>query len=83
MAQKMAVLQNSVTRLLNHRFYLVIWCLSSETHFGAVSVKFLLNRIAAQKMTNLQNNVRRLVIIVVRFSYNNPYHHSVTLKLLL
>ena len=64
---------------LNHRFHLVIWCLSSERHFGAVSVKFSLNRITAQKMTNLQNTVRRLIIIVLSLSYD-AYHQSVTLS---
>ena len=66
---------------LNLRFHLVIWCLSSERHFGAVSVKFSLNRITAQKMTNLQNTVRRLIIIVLSLSYD-AYHQSVTFKLL-
>ena len=45
-------------------------------------MEFLLHAITAQNMANLQNNVSRLVIIVVSFSYN-PYDQSVTLKLLL
>ena len=49
---------------LNRRFYLVIWCLSSESHFGALSMKFSLHRIAAQTMTYLQNTIKRPGIIV-------------------
>ena len=81
MTQEMADLQNSVTRLLMILFFLVIWCLSSERHFGAVNVKFSLNGITAQKMTYLQNTVRRLIIIVFSLYYD-AYHQSVTFKLL-
>ena len=49
---------------LNHPFCLVIFYLSSEWLFGAVSVKFSLNLITKIKMTNLQNTVRRLIIIL-------------------
>ena len=50
---------------LNHRFHPVIWCLSPEWHFGDVSVKFSLNPTTAQKMANLRNTVRRLIIILL------------------
>ena len=66
---------------LNHRFYSFIKCLSSERHFGAVGVKFSLYRITAQKVTTLQNTVRRLIIIVLSLSYD-AYNQSVTFKLL-
>ena len=66
---------------LNHPFYLMICCSSSEWHFGAVIVKFLLNLIIAQKLANLQNTVRRLIIIllslffllIIRASIWSPY----------
>ena len=64
----------------NHRFHLIIWCLSCERHFGAVIVKFSLKSIAAQKMTDLLNAVRRFIIIVLTLSYD-AYHQSVTFKL--
>ena len=66
---------------LNHRFHLVILFLSSKRHFGAVNVKFSLNCISSQKMTKLQNTVRRLIIIVFSLSYD-AYNQSVTFKIL-
>ena len=39
-------------------------CLSSDRHFGALTVKFSLNPITKQPITNLQNTVTRLEIIV-------------------
>ena len=44
----------------NHRFYLVLLCLSSERHFGAVTVKFSLNPITTQKIANLKNSLTPL-----------------------
>ena len=49
----------------NHRFHVVLCLLSSKWNFRAVSVKFSLNPIPAQKMTNLKKTVRRLIIIVL------------------
>ena len=65
----------------NHRFLVVLCGLSSKWHFRAVSVKFSLNPIPAQKMTNLKKTVRRLIIIVlslfflliIRASILRPY----------
>ena len=81
MTQMMADLQIFCHTPLNHRFHSFIECLSSEQHFGAVSMKFSLNRIAAQKVTTLQNTVRRLIITVLSLSYD-AYNQSVTFKLL-
>ena len=81
MTQMMADLQKFSHTPLNHRFYSFIQWLSSERHFRALSVKFSLNRITAQKVTTLQNTVRRLIIIVPSFSYD-AYNQSVTFKLL-
>ena len=64
----------------NHRFCLAICCLLSSRHFGAFSVKFLLNRTTAQKMTNLQKSVRRLIIIFLSLSYGS-YYQSFILEL--
>ena len=50
---------------INHRLHLVIWCLSCERHFGAISVKFSQNCITAWKMTKLQKTIRRLKIIIL------------------
>ena len=49
---------------LNPRFHLVFRCLSSNRHFGTVTLKFLLNPVTKETMTNLQNTVKRLGIIV-------------------
>ena len=64
----------------NHRFCLAICCLLSSRHFGSFSVKFLLNRTTAQKMTNLQKSVRRLIIIFLSLSYGS-YYQSFILEL--
>ena len=44
-------------------------------------MKFSLKSITARKMTNLQNNVRRLITIALSLSYD-AYHQSLTFKLL-
>ena len=51
---------------LNLRFHLVFWCLYLNRHFGTLTLKFLLNLITKETMTNLQNTVKRLGIIVFR-----------------
>ena len=51
---------------LSLRFHLVFWCLSSNRRFGTLTLKLLLNPITKEKMTNLQNIVKRLGIIVFR-----------------
>ena len=40
---------------LTLRFHLVFWCLSSNRHFGTLTLKFLLNPITKETMTNSQN----------------------------
>ena len=40
---------------LTLRFHLVFWCLSSNRHFATLTLKFLLNRITKETITNLQN----------------------------
>ena len=81
MTQMMSDLQNSVARSLIIVFIHLFSAFFSERHLGAVSVKFSLYRITAQKVTTLQNTVRRLLIIVLSFSYD-AYNQSVTFKLL-
>ena len=49
---------------LSLRFHLVFWCLSSNAHFGPLTLKFLLSPITKETMTNLQNTVKRLGNIV-------------------
>ena len=49
---------------LNLRIHLVFWCLSSNRHFGTLTLRFLLNPITKETMTNLQNTLKRLGIIV-------------------
>ena len=78
---------------LNIRIHLVFWWISSKRHFATLSLKFLLNPISKETMSNLQNTVkrrgiivdqntvRRLIILVLSLSYD-AYHHCVTLKLL-
>ena len=48
---------------LNHHFQLIIKGLSSERHFGDLTMKSSLNSITTQIMTYLQTAVRRLQII--------------------
>ena len=67
---------------LTLRFHLVFWCLSSNRHFGTLTLKFLLNRITKEMITNLQNTVKRLGIIVVRKCFAAD-HQSDILELLL
>ena len=64
---------------LTLRFHLVFWRLSSNRHFGTLTLKFLLNRITKETITNLQNTVKRLGIIVFR----KCFHQSDVLELLL
>ena len=69
---------------LNLRVDLVFWCFPSQSHFGAFTVKFSLNLITGQKIANLQNTVRRLIIIppslffllIIRASIWSPYGKS-------
>ena len=45
---------------VNHRFQLDLWCLPSERHFEAVTVKYSLNAITTKKIADFQNSVKRL-----------------------
>ena len=45
---------------LNYRFQLNLWCLPSERHFEALTLKLSIYAIMAQKMADLQNSVTRL-----------------------
>ena len=51
---------------LNIRIHLVFWWISPKRHFATLTLKFLLNPITKETMTNLQNTVKRRGIIVVR-----------------
>ena len=53
----------------NLRIHLVFWSFSSKRHFGTLTLKFLFNPITKEAMTNLQNTVKRLGIIVFRKSF--------------
>ena len=64
------------------RIYRVIWCLLLSRHFKTLGLKFLLNAITKETMTNLQNTVKRLGIIVFRKSFPND-HQSDILEFLL
>ena len=67
---------------LNVRFHLVFWCLLSNPHFGRFTLKFLLNPITKEAMTNLQNTITRLEIIVFWKSFAID-HQSHILKFFL
>ena len=67
---------------LNLRIHLVFWWLSSNWHLGTLTLKFLLNPITKETMTNLQNTVKRLGIIVFRKCFAAD-HQSDILELLL
>ena len=45
---------------VNHRYQLTLWCLPSERHFEAVTVKLSLNAITTKKIADFQNSVTRL-----------------------
>ena len=51
---------------LNIRIQLVFWWTSSQQHFATLTLKFLLNPITNETMTNLQNTVKRRGIVAVR-----------------
>ena len=51
---------------LNIRIHLDFWWISSKQHFATLTLKFLLNPITKETMTNLQNTVKRRGIVVVR-----------------
>jgi len=67
---------------LNLRFHLVFLFLSSNGHFGTLTLKFFLKPITNKAMTNLQNTVRRRGIIVVRKCFAAD-HQSDIFELLL
>ena len=49
---------------LNIRIYVVFWWISSQRYFGTFTLKFLLSPITKGTITNLQNTVKRLGMIV-------------------
>ena len=67
---------------LNIRIHLVFWWISSKQHFATLTLKFLLNPITKETMTNLQNTVKRRGIIVVRKCFAAD-HQCDVLELLL
>ena len=67
---------------LNIRIHLVFWWISSKRHFATLTLKFLLNPITKETMTNLQNTVKRRGIIVVRKCFAAD-HQCDVLELLL
>ena len=67
---------------LTLRFHLVFWCLSSNRHFGTLTLKFLLNRITKETITNLQNTVKRFGVVVFRKCFA-AHHQSDILELFL
>ena len=63
-----------------HPFPLVFFCILCAQHFGVLTVKFLLNQNTTHMMDNLQNNVTRLRIIVLYYSYS-AHHQNDTCEL--
>ena len=64
------------------RIHLVFRCVSSNRHFGTLTLKFLLRRITKETMTNLQKTVKRPGIIVFKKCFAAD-HHSDILEFLL
>ena len=64
------------------RIHLFFLCLSSIRYFGTLTLKFLLNLITKETMTNLQNTVKRFGIIVFRKCFAAD-HQSDILELFL
>ena len=72
----MTNLQSTLTPI-NLRFYLVFSCLLSNPHFGRFTLKFLLNPITKEAMTNLQNTIKRLEIFVFWKSFANDHQSDI------
>ena len=66
---------------VNHRFQLDLWCLPSERHFEAVTVKLSLNAITTKKIADFQNSFTHLLIIAF-ISLFGALHYSHILELL-
>ena len=66
---------------VNHRDQLTLWCLPSERHFEAITVKLSLNAITTKEIADFQNSVTCLLIIVFISSFGG-LHHSHILELL-
>ena len=62
---------------LNLCIYVVFWCLLSNRHFKTLTLKFLLNPITKETMTNLQKTVKRRGIIVFRKCLAADLHSNV------
>ena len=70
--QTVVILQNTLTFLLFGVFKLVLWCLSSQQQFGALTVKSPLTHLT-RNMANLKNSVTHLLITIHSFSYGAFY----------
>ena len=66
----------------NLRIHLVLLFLSSNRHFGTLTLKVLFNPITKKTMTNLQNIVQSIGIVVFRKCFAADYQSAV-LELLL
>ena len=62
---------------LNLCIYVVFWCLLSYRHFKTLTLKFLLNPITKETMTNLQKTVKRRGIIVFRKCFAADLHSNI------
>ena len=71
----MANLQMTMSRFEIVSCILVFWCLSSQRHFGALTVKFPLNPIVAPKKANLQHTITGLFMLT---TFWNPYSEILT-----
>ena len=58
--KKLTTLQNCCETSKNHRLPLALLSLSSERHFGALTVKCSLNSTTTQEIASFQITVRRL-----------------------
>ena len=66
----------------NLRIHIVLLFLSSNRHFGTLTLKLLFNPITKKTMTNFQNIVKSLGIVVFRKCFAADYQSAV-LELLL
>ena len=62
---------------INLCIYVVFWCLLSNRHFQTLTLKFLLNPITKETMTNLQKTVKRRGIIVFSKCFAADLHSNI------
>ena len=69
---------------LNLRIHLLFWCLSSNRHFGTLTLKLLLSPVTKESMTNMQNTTNAsessfwgsVLLLIIRATFWNSYYKN-------